>query len=272
MGYLGGKRNSLRSFGTVTIKNAPVRRNVEVNRDILARLMYLSCTESKVIDFKAALEYPLSDLPLSLCNADGTMRKTSKSKLANLILSTSNDQNHEAEKESTAYVVDLMALVRLMKEIPETFEELALKILSFIPKGFLRVDIVADCYFENSIKGAERKKRGSSSNIIIKSSKSKVPREFTKFLSCGANKTRMIQLFFEIWTERKLYCLNLLRAPQMILSREEQCISLTLGDSWDYPNLLSNHEEADTKVIAHTSQALQVRKEDIKFILPLIFK
>lgn len=45
----------------------------------------------------------------------------------------------------------------------------------------------------------------------------------------------------------------------MILSHESECTSLSLADCCHYPSLLSNHEEADTKVIAHSLQALQVR-------------
>lgn len=254
------KRNNIKGFRSSTNRKVKEKNAAEVNRDILARLLYLSSKASKVIDFEKALTYPLSDVPLSLCNADGSMRKTSKSKLANKILSQSNEQTHAVEKEHTVYIVDLMALVRVISEIPETFEDLALKVISTIPKGYRRIDIVADCYWENSIKDAERAKRGTATKIILRSANAKVPREFTKFLSCGENKTRMIELFFQVWTKKKVHCLNLLRTTQIILSREQECLSLTLlaATSCDYPDLLSNHEEADTKVIAHSSHALQV--------------
>jgi hypothetical protein len=85
-----------------------------------------------------------------------------------------------------------MALIRTMSNLPDTFEKLAWKFLSYIPKGYYRVDLVADCYFESSIKDAERSKRGTSRKIIVKSAKSKIPSEFTHFLSCGENKTRLI--------------------------------------------------------------------------------
>ena len=76
------KRNKLLNFKTcykqATKSN---KKSVEVNRDILSMLLSLTVRKQKVIDFQAALSYPLSQVPLSLCNSDGSMRKTVKSKL-----------------------------------------------------------------------------------------------------------------------------------------------------------------------------------------------
>ena len=54
-----------------------------------------------------------------------------------------------------------MALLRTMSNLPYTLEMLAWKFLSYIPKGYYRVDLVADCYFKNSMKDAERSKRSN---------------------------------------------------------------------------------------------------------------
>ena len=43
---------------------------------------------------------------------------------------------------------------------------------------------------------SERQTRGLSSKIHIKSSKSKVPRNFVNFLSNGENKERMVEIIF----------------------------------------------------------------------------
>ena len=260
------KRNKNKGFTSRVKAKTGDKRSVDVNRDILARLLYLSNASERVIDFEKALTYPLSEVPLSISNADGSMRKTVKSKLSKLILSRCTDNNQDPDKQSTVYVVDLMALVRVATDIPETFEAFALKLLHYIPKRYHRVDLVADCYLANSIKDAERNKRGMHSKIIINSPKSRIPRDFSKFLACGENKTRMIQLLFETWTEKRAHCLNFPRTTQMILSREDECISLTLSDCIPYPALLSNHEEADTKVIAHSMEALQVRSTNHSFL------
>ena len=102
-----------------------------------------------------------------------------------------------------------MALVRTITQVPGTFEDLAMTLNSFPPKGFKRIDLVPDSYLQNSIKDAERANRGQSSRIILKLW-SKIPREFSKFLSNGENKTRMIQLIFETLERKKAAALNTL--------------------------------------------------------------
>ena len=111
------------------------------------------------------------------------MRKTNKSKLANIIIS--NTFTTDISKQQTAYIVDAMAYIRTMVNLPDTYERLAWQFLSGIPKGFSRIDLVADSHFNNSIKDDERIKRGTSKKIIVRSMKSKLPSEFSQFLSCG---------------------------------------------------------------------------------------
>ena len=73
----------------------------------------------------------------------------------------------ETVRENTAYIVGLMATIRAMKEIPETFEGLAWQLIKLLPSGYKRVNIVAGIYQENSIKTMERKDRGDASKILV---------------------------------------------------------------------------------------------------------
>ena len=139
-------------------------------------------------------------MPLSLFNPDGTMKKTNKSQLWKQILALKNDNPQiEPTKSSAAIVVDLIAIIRSMLQIPSTFEELVFNILSLLPKEYARVDLVADTYLSNSIKNAERRGGGEDDYllILIKSVKSKIPRDFCTFLANGSNNTRMVKLIFE---------------------------------------------------------------------------
>ena len=63
-----------------------------------------------------------------------------------------------------------------------------------LPKNYKRIDIVADTYRENSLKNNDRNLRGISDKVMISSSSSKIPRNFTDFLKNGDNKTRLIEL------------------------------------------------------------------------------
>ena len=87
-----------------------------------------------------------------------------------------------------------MAALRSMMQIPENYEELAWKLLSSFPKGFQKEDIVADTYRNVSIKSEERESCGLIDKVIIKSTKSKVPKDFQAFLRNGENKNRLIDL------------------------------------------------------------------------------
>ena len=92
----------------------------------------------------------LCEVPLSIANADGSMRKTNKSKLASIIISNISTIL-DISKEQTAYIVDVIAYIRTMVNLPDTYERLAWQFLSGTPKGFSGIDLVADSYFSNSI-------------------------------------------------------------------------------------------------------------------------
>ena len=108
------------------------------------------------------------------------LEKMTKSKLQEVALkegdATIVDHSREVVVESrhnSTYIDDLMAALRSMVQIPVNYEELTWKLLSF-PKGFQRVNIVADTYRNASIKAGERQNRGRSGKFIIKSTKTKL--------------------------------------------------------------------------------------------------
>ena len=82
------------------------------------------------------------------------------------------------KSEVIAYVVNLMALVRTITNIPGAHEELTFQLIRLLPNGYKRVDIVADTYREVSMKDPERRKRGCPDKVLIRSAKSKVPKKY----------------------------------------------------------------------------------------------
>ena len=58
---------------------------VQVNRNILGKLLSYSIKTENKIDFKEALKYPLSPVPLCLCHADGTKRSRKKADIYDII-------------------------------------------------------------------------------------------------------------------------------------------------------------------------------------------
>ena len=83
------KRNKFKSFcslcKTTTMQNSNSSKIVEVNRNILGSLLSFSAKSGKAIDLEQALQYPLTPIPLSLANADGTRRATTKSVMTKII-------------------------------------------------------------------------------------------------------------------------------------------------------------------------------------------
>ena len=103
-----------------------------------------------------------------------------------------------------------MACIRILRQIPETYEDLSWKFLEMLPSGYKRVDIVVDTYQDISIKSTERSKRGSARKIIIRSEKSKIPQNFNEFLKIGENKARMIELIVKVIKQNVVTVLTLL--------------------------------------------------------------
>ena len=84
------------------------------------------------------------------------MRKTNKSKLIKQIKPHWQETTSLAvSKDPTVYTVDFISLIRAATKLPDTFEQVAFKLLLMLPKGFRRAGSVADSYFTVTIKGAE---------------------------------------------------------------------------------------------------------------------
>ena len=254
------------------IKKDSKAKTIEVNRSILGSLIAVSTRTGQVIDFKKALTYPLSSVPLSLANPDGTRRSTAKSKLQSIILDQSSVQISHPRKNSpdkstvSAFLIDMMASIRTLKEIPDTYELLTWKFIRSIPSGYDRIDIIADTYREVSIKTAERNKRGESQRIMIQSEQSKIPRNFQEFLKNGENKRRMITLIFNVIAKDRIKALDLLHCNEILLSSDNICTRVTDLTATEEETLTSDQQEADTKLILYCLHALS-KDENKKVIV-----
>ena len=115
------------------------------------------------VNYREALEFPLCPIPLSICNAGGTRRYITKSKLKECLMAGITDNKDNSLPYGTL-LVDTMALINLIIKIPSTYFELAKTFITLIPKNYKQVDIIADNYkeSENSIKRGERLNRGES--------------------------------------------------------------------------------------------------------------
>ena len=70
------------------------------------------------------------------------MRKTNKSKLINEKKTHWQETTSlDVSKDTTVYIVGFIALIRVATKLPDTFGQLAFKLLSMLPTGFRRVDL-----------------------------------------------------------------------------------------------------------------------------------
>ena len=143
-----------------------------------------------------------------------------------------------------------------MTQIPDTYEKLTWKFLKLLPQGYERVDIVADTYHEVSLKSVERSRREKASKVIIRSVTSKIPRNFSDFLNNGENKKRLIILMRDTIIENKVKALDLVNCGELFFSTDNDCHRITRSLSVREESLVSNQEEADTKLVLHSLHAL----------------
>ena len=113
---------------STVVKKANQSMTLQVNRNIIGALLSYSAKSGRAIDFERALKFPLSAVPLSIANGDGSRRETSKNKLMDVINPKGNENFTQAPSENVSdFVIDFVALVRTLTVIPKTLENLIWK-------------------------------------------------------------------------------------------------------------------------------------------------
>ena len=144
------------------------------------------------------------------------------------------------------YFLDLAAAVRTIVEKPETVRELAARILVMIPRQYKDIYIACDTYEENSIKWRERAARGTYERYFLRSPDIKVPHDFAGFLRNGSNKEMLFDLIQQSIEEDRAN----LEDRTVYFSNKKICTVIKEDQVTVLPNLSSDHEEDDTKLVA----------------------
>ena len=206
------------------------------------------------VNIDEALCYPLAPVPLSLATCDGARRKTAKSKLSHVALSSMEvDDVEYVHNETKCYILDLAAIIRSIMRTPDTFRELANNILQDIPKQYDAIYIACDTYRSYSIKNAERSLRGDDDKFVIRSPDVRIPADSKKVLNNGENKERMFELIEEVWIQSR----NQNDRRATYFARGSSCIKIANRVSEPVPELNTDHEEADTKLAYLVQHALR---------------
>ncbi|KAG1670035.1 hypothetical protein GQR58_017158 [Nymphon striatum] len=143
-GFFPIKKQNLQTF-TVLQKNTVV--NAGTNREMILKAdnrvfgNMLLIAQSRKLDMKDVLQYPLGPKPWALANADGTLKKTGKATLGKHL--EKEVANVDVPSGSCATIVDAMAIVQMIPGENMTFDELSDAILKKIfndGRGSGRID------------------------------------------------------------------------------------------------------------------------------------
>ena len=263
-----------------------------VDPEVLFRRLF-AISQQRDIDLRTVLQYELAAVPLSLFNADGSMRKTVKSDLAKCLESNCEELHQlpttDSTSNSTLYIIDGMAMVQSLNESQfQTFNDLGevvirklLKIINDLTLSVSDVAIVFDRYDkDDSIKAMERSRRGGgeilSSHVI--SGARTVP-NYIQFLKSSGNRAS-IAAFISLYVEEKVQN-RLLSGKSIILSggyKDGQIVKqITQNNIVELDHLFSTQEEADTRVILHAAEFCNVasriiiRADDTDVLVLLVF-
>lgn len=160
----------------------------------------ISAAQFNDLNYADILSFELTPVPVAIFYEDGSMRKTAKSELAN-ILEAFVDVDFRNPEEIGSYFIDGMLLLQELNEnMFKTFEDLGDVVLKKLLHIFKdnpicnTISIIFDRYdTEHSIKTAERQRRGQHKigTYSIVSSR-KVPK-YRDFLKSTSNKISLIR-------------------------------------------------------------------------------
>ena len=215
--------------------------------------MYISC-QSRESDMDDFFRHETQPVPPSLSDM-GDMRHCTKSDLINCLEKLLGGNSIQTMPTVDAKILDGSVLVNmLLPKSSATFEQYKENVfLPYILKCLQqvsRVDVVWDCYFEDSLKGHTRQQRGSGSRVLVKDS-TPIPQNWHNFLRVNQNKTDLYQYLSESIANLKVSdgmqiystCGN------EVLSSHECIIEDNLAPC--------NHEEADSRLLLHAAHCVQ---------------
>lgn len=249
-----------------TFAAAPKRRpakatelaHVKSDRSLFVKLLLVA--KERGVNMRDVLCYSLTPVPGCLSNVDGSsISKTNKSALVNILEQGIPETAVTSKPSSSAVLIDTMALIQSLPQtkLGDTFGQLVGVIfLRAVQIGAqfnaVRIDLVGDRYDVLSIKNVERDRRNQTSQEVkIYNADQKLPVQWKKYLSSGKNKQALQQFIAETIPQQTLskkmnVIIGLTKSARQVFFDPNQSATIT-----DLPELDSDHEEADTRLILH---------------------
>ena len=174
-------------------------------------------------------EYPLTPVPLTLAQIDGSMNKTDKSKLMHNL---EDCYTETRPPPGHVYMQDALFVLQAPVNCLETFGAITKVILMRLCKvTSSEIHFVCDTYPTGSIKDIERacRAKGEVSDLRVTRVDQRRPKDFSKLLWSSVFKTSFIEFLSEEW-KRDTYA-ELLGNKTVIMGLEKVCYCFCVGEN-----------------------------------------
>lgn len=265
-------RNNVKTFASAEGKkaSAPKKKQTQDKKALGTAQKQLDIARVRGYDAHDVFKYDLVQSSYLFSDEDGLMKKPTKHELVKELEGsiTAGDYISPTQWKDlpTGYIVDVMAYVRkLPTSSMNTFGKLCDQFLCMvlgICKTASRIDFIFDSYIEGSVKDSERLRRTQKppvlySNIILET---KLPRDMDSFWPSAANKAKLEQLM-KGWLVEHFSADPI--DVHIVLSRivgddtSTQTKSIKNGVVFEHPELDTDLEEADIRIIPHALHAVR---------------
>ena len=211
---------------------------------------------SKAGSLTEAFAHPITSVPLSIANADSTLRQSEKASLQRFLVNESQCVK-SVPPQNAVWIVDGMAAVRSLKPKP-TYRAWMNSLINFITPEVQvnanEVHIVNDSYFEKSVKNETRRKRGEPGpRVHLEGYDQNMLQgaKWQEFLHRNENKNDLIQLLARFLKEDGVYNGTI----PLVFTSSNATFRVCDGTVAEVDEC--NHEEADTRLILHAAASTQ---------------
>ena len=253
-------------------KKKAKQHSYDINKETVKFLQNIDYARLRNFDLKILLRSEIAPLSFFLMQG-GYIRKPNKSELATelkRLLPDTPPRTLPSSSKDRAVIIDFMGYARKvpikkqgLKTYSDFFESLW-KTFKSISENCTRLDIVFDLYKDQSIKASERSRRATIEGIetVVNNADESLPVEIERFWNVAKNKVQFQQLFIK-WIVDDVSSSE----PSLTIflggchkEGDNLCYTVHNGNANPEPMLECSHEEADDRVLFHTSHAVKCGK------------
>ena len=236
------KKQKLKTFSDVYTKKVTCKGKeivLKADRNLLGHIIVVA--QTRKLEIKTVLSYPLGPIPWALANADIAQ----------------NVPVVEGFTDKSACIVDGMSIVQNLDGNQKTFGNIAKTVLKIVIREgdkCDRVDVVFDVFRKGSVKDAEPVNRGSGSGVKFRSlATGHKVKQWRSFLSEAQNKTMLVEFITEEWQSNESK--SMVRQKTLFVTCGQKCWRIGQMGASLVNDLKSSQEEVDTRILLHAKHA-----------------